>query len=112
MPSLFYCVLPFPAMKIIALSAVIAFVWLTGYHYSTLVPKGTIPAGEVIQKNELTRGWLMSTDKLDLATDPSTVIGHKALKQLPGGSNIHLSDVAPQLRRSNCAGCRADLNFE
>jgi len=83
-------------MKTIVLCLAIAFVWLFGHHYNTLMPKNTISAGQVIQEGDFQRqGYRMSTDKEDWLTvkDAHAVVGHKAKKDLLTNNYVHLSDI-------------------
>jgi flagella basal body P-ring formation protein FlgA len=81
-------------MKTIVFGAVFCYVWIVGYHYRTLMPKDTIPAGHVIQEGDFQRqGFFMSTEKCDWVTDPKTVVGHQALKTLLPNNYVHLSDI-------------------
>jgi hypothetical protein len=73
--------------------AIIAYVLIFGHTYKTLVPKGTLPVGYVIQDGDFTRGFFGSTDKEDLATDPRLVVGHTVIKEIRAGSSIHMSDI-------------------
>jgi len=74
--------------------ALIAFVWIHGHHYRTMAPYSNIPAGEIIRESDLQYVHIITADEHDLAADTGAVIGHKALKQLPGGKRIHMSDIA------------------
>ena len=64
------------------------------HHYKTVEPRGSYAVGEIIEANDLVRGDFWSSDDMDLATDPSQVVGHMALKPLHPGSYIRLSDVS------------------
>ena len=83
-------------MKIIVFCFVTVYLWLFGYHYKTMMPKQTIPAGHLIQEGDFQRqGYFMSTDNEDWVTvrDAHAVVGHKAKKDLLTNNYVHLSDI-------------------
>ena len=80
-------------MKTLWLFLLFLYFVLFGYHYKPLVPLHDIPAGTVIQNSDLRTGECWTQRPEDYATERSWVVGHKALRPLRGGGDIHYSDV-------------------
>jgi len=49
--------------------------------------------GRIVEESNLQYMGTITADKDDLATDTRLVIGHKALKKLPAGKQIHMADI-------------------
>ena len=80
-------------MRYIEFAVVFAIISVFGHNYHTVVLKGTIPAGAVIQATDIERrGFKGCTCTLDYSTDLRQVVGHRALKPISG--EVHLSDVS------------------
>ena len=70
-------------------------VLVIGHHYKTLTPNHDIPPGTVLQESDFGQmGECWSFEAWDVATDPSRVIGHRALKPLYAGSRFLNSDIS------------------
>ena len=100
-------VLLFPAVKTpLAVTAVCMSAVLSGcYSYHPLVPAHNIPAGPVIQESDFGRTgrvWILLVPD-NYAEDRSRVIGHKALRQVPGGLHLRESDISPFAAKSKLA---------
>ena len=66
------------------------------YGYRTVILMRNVPAGSFIQASDLLerrgRSWTLLPE--DFVTDPSQIVGHKALTPLQAGSDVHLADLS------------------